>query len=156
MGIRQIMLTNPWSYQRRKGPMAEINVVPYIDVMLVLLVIFMVTTPLLSQGVKVNLPKAHAQPIAAVQEPIIVSMDAAGHYYLNTASQPAMPQGIQQLTKELTRQLQLAQQKQMSRQVFVKADSKVDYGKVVSLMVLLQQAGAVNIGLLTEPAVKSI
>lgn len=154
MGITEVMLPNQFSYQRRKGPMAEINVVPYIDVMLVLLVIFMVTTPLLSQGIKVNLPQAQAQTIAAVQEPMIISIDEAGNYYLNTTSQPTMPLDAQHLHQAVQQQLKVAP-KQTSRQVFVKADKKVDYGKVVSAMVLLQQAGAINIGLLTESPIKA-
>lgn len=151
MVVRQIMLPNQFSpYRRRKGPLSEINVVPYIDVMLVLLVIFMVTTPLLSQGIKVNLPQAQAQTIVPVQEPIIVSIDEMGRYYLNTATHPDISLDAEHLSQEVTTQLRLAQQKQTPRQVFVKGDKKVDYGKVVKAMVLLQQAGAVNIGLLTE------
>ena len=151
MVAQQVMFPNQFSpYQRRKGPLSEINVVPYIDVMLVLLVIFMVTTPLLSQGIKVNLPQAQAQTIAPAQEPIIVSIDEMGHYYLNTSAQPEIALDAEHLSQEVSTQLQLAQQKQIPRQVFVKGDKKVDYGKVVRAMVLLQQAGAVNIGLLTE------
>lgn len=146
------MFHNPYSFppQRRKGPLSEINVVPYIDVMLVLLVIFMVTTPLLSQGIKVNLPQAQAQTIAPAQEPIIVSIDEKGFYYLNTALHPEAALDTHQLSAELSEQLRSAEQKKIPRQVFVKGDKKVDYGKVVTAMVLLQQAGAINIGLLTE------
>jgi biopolymer transport protein TolR len=146
------MLHNPyqWPSQRHKGLLAEINVVPYIDVMLVLLVIFMVTTPLLSQGIKVNLPQAQAQTIAPAQEPIIISIDEKGLYYLNTAAHPEAALDAHQLSLEVSEQIRSADQKKAPRQVFVKGDKKVDYGKVVSVMVLLQQAGAVNIGLLTE------
>jgi biopolymer transport protein TolR len=156
MVIRVAMFPNQFPPQRRKGPMSEINVVPYIDVMLVLLVIFMVTTPLLSQGIKVNLPQAQAQTIATAQEPLIVSIDEAGHYFLNTATHPEVSLNAQHLSLEVRQQLQLAQQKKAPRQVFVKGDKKVDYGKVVTAMVLLQQAGAANIGLLTESPPKAL
>ncbi|MDQ8038916.1 MAG: protein TolR [Rickettsiella sp.] len=136
--------------QSRRGPLAEINVVPYIDVMLVLLVIFMVTTPLLSQGVKVNLPKAQAQTITQSQEPLIVSVNREGQLYLNTAVHPDMPITEADLSQQVGEQLQLAEQKKMKRQIFVKADKDVNYGKVVNAMVLLQKVGAVNIGLVTE------
>ena len=146
------MLYNPYQFppQRRKGPLSEINVVPYIDVMLVLLVIFMVTTPLLSQGIKVNLPRAQAQTIVPAQEPIIVSIDDKGLFYLNTTTHPETALDAHQLSLEISEQIRNAEQKKAPRQVFVKGDKKVDYGKVVSAMVLLQQAGAINIGLLTE------
>jgi biopolymer transport protein TolR len=137
-------------HQRHKGPLSEINVVPYIDVMLVLLVIFMVTTPLLSQGVKVNLPKASAQTITQSQEPIIVSVDGEGHLYLNTTLHPDVVLDEVQLSQEVRQQLQLAQQKNQVRQVFIKGDKQVNYGRVVGTMVLLQKAGASNIGLITE------
>lgn len=141
---------------QRRRPMSEINVVPYIDVMLVLLVIFMVTTPLLSQGIKVNLPQAQAQTIAPAQEPLIVSIDEKGLYYLNTAAHPESPLDAHQLSLEVSEQLRSAEQKKAPRQVFVKGDKKVDYGKVVTAMVLLQQAGAINIGLLTESPPKAV
>lgn len=158
MVIRVVMLHNPYPFQhqRRKGPMSEINVVPYIDVMLVLLVIFMVTTPLLSQGIKVNLPQAQAQTIAPAQEPLIVSIDEKGLYYLNTAIHPEVALNAHQLSLEVSEQLRSAEQNKVPRQVFVKGDKKVDYGKVVTAMVLLQQAGALNIGLLTESPAKAV
>ena len=144
------MFQNKSRHQRHKGPLAEINVVPYIDVMLVLLVIFMVTTPLLSQGIKVNLPKAQAQTISQAQEPLIVSVDSAGHLYLNTAPRPQVALDEDQLRQAVIQQLQLAEQKKQHLPVFVKGDKHVNYGKVVSAMVLLQKAGAINIGLITE------
>ncbi len=138
--------------RRRRLPMADINVVPYIDVMLVLLVIFMITTPLLSQGINVDLPQAKAQPIVAKQEePIIVSVDAQGLYYLNTATNPDQPIDATTLRGEIAEQLQKSAQNPGSqpRQILVKGDQNVDYGKVVQAMVLLQQAGANNVGLIT-------
>ena len=144
------MLHNEFQHKRYKGPLAEINVVPYIDVMLVLLVIFMVTAPLLSQGIKVNLPKAQAQTITQSQEPLIVSIDNEGKLYLNTALHPEIALDELILDQQVQEQLRLAAQKKMIRQVFVKADKDVNYGKVINAMVLLQRAGAVNIGLITE------
>ena len=145
------MLHNKFRHQRHKGPLAEINVVPYIDVMLVLLVIFMVTTPLLSQGIKVNLPKAQSQTITQSQEPLIISINQEGQLYLNTATKPEVALSEVQLSQLVREQVQLAEQKKIMRQVFVKADKDVNYGKVVRAMVLLQKAGAINIGLITEP-----
>jgi len=135
----------------RKRPMAEINVVPYIDVMLVLLVIFMVTTPLLSQGVKVDLPQASAQPIPPKEkEPLIVSVDAHGNYYLNISATPDQPIDATALTNQVAAELKACAQAGSQRPVFVKGDKNVNYGSVVAAMVLLQQAGAPSVGLVTE------
>lgn len=137
--------------RERKRPMAEINVVPYIDVMLVLLVIFMVTTPLLSQGVKVSLPQASAQTIPPKQqEPLIISVDAQGNYYLNVSTNPEQPVDATTLTNQVATELRTAKQQGQERQVLVKGDKDVNYGKVVQAMVLLQQAGAPNVGLMTQ------
>lgn len=137
--------------RERKRPIAEINVVPYIDVMLVLLVIFMITAPLLNQGVKVDLPKASAQTIPAQdKEPIILSVDSKGLYYLNIAANPQQAIDNQTIVKQVTEELLLAKQQNANRPVLVKGDSQVDYGKVVQAMVLLQQAGAPNVGLVTD------
>src|SRR5579872_3916641 len=104
--------------RQRKRPMSEINVVPYIDVMLVLLIIFMVTTPLLSQGVKVNLPQATAQAIPPNEkEPIIVSVDLQGRYFLNIATDPNQPIDAQTLSNRVSTELQTAQQQGVQRQV---------------------------------------
>ena len=135
-----------------RKPIAEINVVPYIDVMLVLLVIFMVTTPLLSQGVQVNLPKAVAKPlIAKQQEPIVVSVNAKGQYFLNIAAHPENPVSDDAIVNQVSAALTLDKQQNQKRQVLVKGDTAVNYGKVVEAMVLLQQAGAKSVGLITEP-----
>ncbi|MFT3741614.1 MAG: protein TolR [Gammaproteobacteria bacterium] len=135
--------------KNRRSPMAEINVVPYIDIMLVLLVIFMITTPLLSQGVNVDLPQASAQPIdKKQQEPIIVSVDAQGQYFLNVSATPDQPIDATALMGEVSN---LLKQSDSSRQILVKGDQTVNYGKVVAAMVLLQQAGAPSVGLVTVP-----
>ncbi len=140
--------------KNRRSPMAEINVVPYIDVMLVLLVIFMITTPLLSQGVNVDLPRATSSPISQKQqEPIIVSIDAKGLYYLNISPTPDQAVDASGLTSQVMTALQTAGSQ--SRQVLVKGDQNVDYGKVMQAMVLLQQAGVPGVGLITQPLEKS-
>jgi biopolymer transport protein TolR len=134
----------------KRKSMAEINVVPYIDVMLVLLVIFMITAPLLSQGVNVELPKAQAKALTQQREPIIVSINAQGEYFLNTFSSPDRPINQEILKSEVTKELSNAKQKNEARSVFVKGDKRVDYDKVMQAMVLLQQAGAESVGLITQ------
>lgn len=132
--------------------MSEINVVPFIDVMLVLLVIFMITTPLLTQGVNVDLPKTEARAIPPEQkEPLIVSVDSSGNYYLNTASKPDQPITARVLSNIVQSQLAGAKSNQEQRPVLVRGDKNVNYGKVVEAMVLLQQAGALKVGLITQP-----
>jgi biopolymer transport protein TolR len=131
--------------------MGEINVVPYIDVMLVLLIIFMVTAPLLTQGIKVQLPKAAAEPIDARAvnniEPLVLSVDARGRLYLNVGATPQQPIDDATALVRATAALRRAPQ----RVVLVKGDAAVSYGRVVSAMVMLQQAGASKVGFLTEP-----
>ena len=137
---------------RTPKPSAEINVVPYIDVMLVLLVIFMITTPLLSQGVDVDLPKAQSKVIdASDQEPIIVSVDANGRYYLNLAENPSKSLSPRQLATRINAEIAFAKQshRQMAP-VLVRGDHAVPYGKVVQAMVLIQRAGVPKVGLMTD------
>jgi biopolymer transport protein TolR len=136
--------------RKRRRLMGEINVVPYIDVMLVLLIIFMVTAPLLSQGIKVELPKAQAEPLdreARNTEPLILSIDDAGQLYLNVGENEESaidePTVVARATAVLRRTPETA--------VLVRADEKVPYGRVVTGMVLLQQAGAQKVGFITEP-----
>ena len=137
--------------RRSKRALAEINIVPYIDVMLVLLVIFMITTPLLTQGVKVNLPNAKAESLAPKpQPPIVVTVDAKGIYYINTNSNPEQPLSPEALSVRVAAELQLAQRQGHERQVLVKGDRDVAYGRVVQAMVLLQNAGVPQVGLMTE------
>ena len=136
--------------QSHRRAIAEMNVVPYIDVMLVLLVIFMVTTPLFIQGVNVTLPKASAKALTIDdQMPIIVSVDRQGRYYLNVSKAPKNPLSSQKIQIQVAAQLRLAQQRKQHRAVLVKGDAQVDYAHVVEAMVFLQKAGAVNIGLMT-------
>lgn len=136
---------------RKRRLMGEINVVPYIDVMLVLLIIFMVTAPLLSQGIEVELPDAAAEPLSSEMqdtEPLILSIDSAGAYYLNVGDDEESPQEPAQIFKLA----QTVLSRTADVPVLVKADENVPYGRVVSGMVLLQQAGARKIGFLTDPA----
>ena len=136
---------------RRHQPIAEINVVPYIDVMLVLLVIFMITTPLLSQGVAVDLPRAHAKPITRkTQQPLIVTIDSKGQYFLNIAENPKHALSPQALVTRVAAEVYMAHRTNRAMTVFVKGDRQVDYGQVVGAMVLLQHAGVQHIGLLTH------
>jgi len=137
--------------RQRRQYMASINVVPYIDVMLVLLVIFMITAPLMTQGVNVNLPQARANVIPLKQRiPIVVSVDTAGNYYVNVSPTPSIPVSAQQLVNLVAAELVVDQQQGSQRPVFVKGDTDVSYGKVVHAMVLLQKAGATSVGLLTK------
>lgn len=135
----------------RSKPMADINVVPYIDVMLVLLVIFMITAPILTQGVTVDLPKAASAPLkAADREPIIVSVNRDGEYFLNIYANPESPIEPQALMVRVAAELELARQSGQALNVLVKGDQGVAYGKVVAAMSLLKQAGAAQVGLLTD------
>lgn len=134
-----------------RAAIAEINVVPYIDVMLVLLVIFMITAPLLTQGVQVELPQAEAKQLTQKsKEPLIVSVDKKGFYYLNVAAKPDRAIPARTLMTRVAAELRLAKQIGAKRLVLVKGDKHVSYGQVVQAMVLLQHAGAENVGLLTE------
>ena len=131
----------------RRRPISEINVVPYIDVMLVLLIIFMITAPLLSQGVKVDLPQAEAEPLdMESQEPLVVTIDAAANYYVNYGDdqhRPVEPSVLASRVGALLRH-------RPGLAVVVRGDENVPYGDVVFLMTVLQRAGAPTVGLLTE------
>ena len=127
--------------------MSEINVVPYIDVMLVLLVIFMITAPLLTQGVKIDLPDAPAAVVeAAKTEPLIVSVDSAGRYYVNFGGEESEAVDEAALLNRTAALLRY----QPGTQVLVKGDESVEYGAVVVAMAILKEAGASSVGLLTE------
>jgi biopolymer transport protein TolR len=136
-------------YQRkRRRPVAEINVVPYIDVMLVLLIIFMVTAPIVSQGVKVELPQGKAEPLPAESKPpIVASIDAAGEYYLNVGSgSKSEPLDLEEISIQVGAMIQL----EPERPVVVKADRSIAYESVIQLMVSLQHAGVPAVGLMTD------
>lgn len=132
--------------ERRKYN-AEINVVPYIDVMMVLLVIFMITAPMLTQGVSVDLPQAAADPVDANdQEPVIISVDHAGRYYINIGGDEnqAVTGGV---ILERVEKILSSNPQQL---LLVRGDQSVSYDQVIQLMVLLQKAGASRVGLVTE------
>jgi biopolymer transport protein TolR len=128
--------------------MGEINVVPYIDVMLVLLIIFMVTAPLLTQGVQVDLPQASSKPIPEQdREPLVISVDRQGRYYVNVGDDENAP--VDEATVVTRVRTVLARDAQTP--VLLKADQAVPYGRVVKLMSLLDEAGAAKLGFLTDP-----
>lgn len=140
--------SHPVSHRRA---IAEINVVPFIDVMLVLLVIFMVTAPLLTQGVKVDLPQTEAKALSEKEkEPLIVTVDASGNFYFNLADKPNQPITARTLSYLATNQLTGSQNSEQ-RPVLVRGDKNANYGKVIEAMVLLQKAGAKSVGLITQP-----
>lgn len=133
--------------KKRRRPVAEINVVPYIDVMLVLLIIFMVTAPLVTQGVKVDLPKADAEPLKDdTKPPLIASVDAQGQYFLNVGESQDSPLGAADLATLVAAHLQV----EPGTPVIVKGDGNVPYNQIVQLMVLLQKAGVPSVGLMTD------
>ena len=138
--------------RRRRGPMHDINIVPYVDVMLVLLVIFMITAPLLKEGVKVDLPAAGAKPIDPgfmdKHPPLIVTIDANARLYINLGSssdqRPVSEATVSARTAALLR-------RDPQTPILVRADTTVPYGTIVRAMVLLQHAGAAKVGFLTDP-----
>ncbi len=133
--------------RKRRRPVSEINVVPYIDVMLVLLIIFMVTAPLVTQGVKVDLPKAEAESLSEESKPpIIASVNAAGEYFINVGDNQDDPLSATDLAVIVAKQIK----KEPNTPVVVKGDGAVPYNNVVQLMVLLQRAGVPSVGLMTE------
>jgi biopolymer transport protein TolR len=140
----------PLTRNRGRKMMGEINVVPYIDVMLVLLIIFMVTAPMLSAGIQVDLPKAAAEPLPPDLEPLVLSIDAEGAMYLNIGDSKA-PQGADRILEVVSAALR----REPERPVLVKADRTVEYGRVVEGMALLQQAGAQKVGFATESPSKA-
>jgi len=131
----------------RRKLSSDINVVPYIDVMLVLLIIFMITAPLMTQGVDVELPKTDSQPMPTPQEPLILSVDAQGRYYLNKGDEPTNELDEKALLARMTETLQA----KPDTMVLVQGDTKVSYGEVAHAMALLQQAGIKKIGFVTKP-----
>ena len=139
------------SRMRQRRLMAEINVVPYIDVMLVLLIIFMITAPLLTQGISVDLPQAAAEPLSPEllqdNEPLVLSINQGGELFLNIGGDEETPIDEQTVLNRTAAVLRRNPQ----TPVLVKADQAVSYGRVVTGMVILQQAGAEKVGFLTDP-----
>jgi biopolymer transport protein TolR len=131
--------------------MSEINVVPYIDVMLVLLVIFMATAPMMTQGVSVDLPRADSAPIISKDEPVMITVRANGSYFINVGEDSGATASLETIKERV-----LTIRKQKPNALFlVEGDQNVPYGKVVTLMSELQSAGVENVGLVTEPPGRS-
>ena len=139
------------SRMNKRRLMAEINVVPYIDVMLVLLIIFMITAPLLTQGIKVDLPQAASEPLPPElmegNEPLVLSINQSGELFLNIGGDEETPVDEQTVLARTAAVLR----RNAQTPVLVKADQAVPYGRVVAGMVILQQAGAEKVGFITDP-----
>lgn len=137
--------------KRPRRAISEMNVVPYIDVMLVLLVIFMIATPLLTPGVKVQLPQAKAQALEDHNnKPLIISVDQQGRYYFNANNKPEQALSAHDLVVKVAARLQIAKSQGEKPVVMVKGDTQASYGQVVGAMVLLQRAGVAQVGLITQ------
>ncbi len=136
-----------WRTRKKRNLNTEMNVVPYIEVMVVLLVIFMLTTPMLTQGVDVDLPQASAQPVETDdQEPLIISVDRDGNFYINVGGDDTVPVEPEVIQTRVSSVLS----ENPGKLVLVRGDKNVSYERVVQLMVLLQAAGAPSVGLVTE------
>ena len=133
---------------KRHKPNAEINVVPYIDVMMVLLVIFMVTAPMLTQGVSVDLPQAKSDPVAndELSDPLVISVTKSGNYYLELGENNKQPITLERIGVQVGKILQRAP----DTQVLLRGDRAIEYGLIVRLMTVLQKAGAQSVGLVSE------
>lgn len=129
----------------RDGPVANINVTPLVDVMLVLLVIFMVTAPMLQQGVEVNLPKASTAPLKGSQEQVVLSIDKDGQVFLGSGNQL----GLDNLGAKVA--AVLAARQEEDRKVYLKADTALSYGRIMEVMGKLHEAGITQIGLVSAP-----
>jgi biopolymer transport protein TolR len=128
-----------------RSMMAEINVTPLVDVMLVLLVIFMVTAPMMQQGVQVNLPKADTKAMTPVEESVVVTVDKSGKTFINRDEVPA---------GDLRNRLSTMFVSRAKKEVFLKADAGVPYGEVVRAMADIKGAGIERLGMVTEPSAK--
>lgn len=136
-----------WRTRKKRNLNTEMNVVPYIEVMVVLLVIFMLTTPMLTQGIDVDLPQASAQPVDTDdQEPLIISVDRDGNFYINVGGDDTVPVEPEVIQTRVSSVLS----ENPGKLVLVRGDKNVSYERVVQLMVLLQAAGAPSVGLVTE------
>jgi len=130
---------------RDRGTMSQINVTPLVDVMLVLLVIFMVTAPMMQQGVQVNLPKAEAKALTSQEESVVVSIERSGKVFINSAEIPA---------GDLRTKLSDIFASKSKKEVFLKADTDVPYGDVVKTMAEIKGAGVERLGMVTEPSMR--
>jgi len=123
-------------------PMAEINVTPFVDVMLVLLVIFMVTAPMMQQGVDVDLPETTSQPLTVKDEPLVLSVKKDGKYFIGSRELPA---------EDLKAKLEAIFEGRDSKELFLRADTAAEYGMVVKALAAAREAGAKSLGMVTEP-----
>jgi biopolymer transport protein TolR len=139
---------------KRRKPMAEINVVPYIDVTLVLLIIFMITTPMLQTGVEVNLPETESTSESQNkgEPPIIISIKSDGSYYIDLNNDGNEDKKDEVKAEEINEKIQLAIAGKKDPEVSIRADNAVDYGAVVKVMASLKAAGIEKVGLVTKPS----
>jgi biopolymer transport protein TolR len=129
--------------------MGEINVVPYIDVMLVLLIIFMITAPLIQQGVEIDLPQANAESLPdEADDPLVVTVDKQGQYFLDVGENTNKPIS----TEDMQIKVAAVLRNKPNTPVMIRGDKNVPYGDVVHAMTVLKAAGVPSIGLLTDPA----
>ena len=140
-------MQNLGNRRKRRKLKAEINVVPYIDVMLVLLIIFMVTAPLLNLGVDIQLPQSAAKSIQNDKEPVVVSVDQEGKLFLTLGTTQREPIDAELLVRKVAAFVRENQ----NVPVLVAGDQRADYGKVYQAMVLLQSAGVPKVGLMSQP-----
>ena len=142
-------MQGPFNRGSGRRPMGEINVVPFIDVMLVLLVIFMITAPMMTQGVQVDLPQVTSQPIESTDEsePIIATVDREGRFYLSIGEDDQSPISLDEIADRVI----ILLERRPGTPVLVKGHRDVGYGAVVALMSTLQVAGVANVGLISEP-----
>ncbi len=151
------MEAQPSSPRGRRGgkrrPIAEINVVPYIDVMLVMLVIFMAVAPILTQGVKIDLPPAPSKPVDPkdLENPLFITVRRDGALFINLGAEDANELGQRVSLDSLADQAGRVIRARPDVPVFVRGDAQIAYGKVIEVMGTLQMAGAASVGLLTEP-----
>ncbi|MEG3790481.1 protein TolR [Lysobacter sp. CCNWLW3] len=134
---------------RKRKLKAEINVVPYIDVMLVLLIIFMVTAPLLTLGIDVDLPNSNAKSIETKNDPVVVQVDAAGNYFL--AVKADKKEGVTAQTLRTRMSALVAENGKDKVQVYVAGDGQSNYQRVMDVMNILQGAGVEKVGLISQP-----
>ena len=140
-------MSAPGKRGRRRRAMSEINVVPYIDVMLVLLIIFMVTAPLMNLGVDIELPKSNAKSLEQKTEPVLVSITKDGTTYLTLGAEEREEIDAETLVTKVSAFVR----QNPEAPVLIGGDTGVDYGRVYETMVLLQQAGAPRVGLMSQP-----
>jgi len=131
----------------RRGLVAEINVTPLVDVMLVLLIIFMVTAPMMTQGIEVDLPETTTKALRQKEEPLMVTLNKEGHIYLDKVKVP------NSLFKQ---QLGAMSEEEKKRPIYLRADENVSYGHVINMMADIKQAGFEKLGMITEPLEKKM